>query len=94
MFPKVSPLKDVMRLGKRAKLALKFVGPFDILERIKSMAYQLAPPISIGVHNVFFISVLLKYVLNPNHILIYIFVQLKFDVSFVKKNICQVFLCN
>ena len=40
--------------GKRGKLSPRFIGPFEILERVGTVAYRLALPPSIsGVHEVF-----------------------------------------
>ena len=44
VFLKVSPIKGVMRFGKKGKLSPRYVGPFEILERIGSVAYQLSLP--------------------------------------------------
>ncbi|GJR00863.1 hypothetical protein Tco_0523847 [Tanacetum coccineum] len=38
---KVSPWKGVVRFGKKGKLAPRFVGPFEIIERISPVAYML-----------------------------------------------------
>ena len=66
---KVSPTKGVMRFGVRGKLSPRFVGPFEILEKIGAVAYRLAlPPSLAGVHNVFHVSILRKYVPDPNHV--------------------------
>ncbi|GJZ22011.1 putative reverse transcriptase domain-containing protein [Tanacetum coccineum] len=58
---KVSPWKGVVRFGKKGKLAPRFVGPFEILERIGSMAYRLRLPEELsGVHDTFHVSNLKK----------------------------------
>ncbi|GJY80360.1 hypothetical protein Tco_0493111 [Tanacetum coccineum] len=41
---RVSPWKGVMRFGKKGKLAPRYVGSFDILERIGLVAYRLRLP--------------------------------------------------
>ncbi|XP_073138685.1 uncharacterized protein [Henckelia pumila] len=59
-----------MRFGKKGKLAPRFLGPFEILDRVGALAYRVAlPPNLDGVHNVFHVSMLRKYVLNPSYVL-------------------------
>ena len=60
---KVSPIREVVRFGKkRGKLLPRYIGPFEILERVGKVAYRLAlPPRMSGVHNVFHISMLKEY---------------------------------
>ena len=41
---KVSPMKGVMRFEKKGKLSPRYIGPFEIVERIGEVAYQLALP--------------------------------------------------
>ena len=54
VFLKVSPTKGVVRFGKKGKLAPRYVGPFEILEKVGVLAYRLAlPPTMSGVQNVF-----------------------------------------
>ena len=66
---KVSPMKGVMRFGKKGKLSPRYIGPFEILKRIGAVAYRLAlPPSLAGVHSVFHVSMLRKYSRDPSHI--------------------------
>ncbi|GJT65766.1 putative reverse transcriptase domain-containing protein [Tanacetum coccineum] len=58
---KVSPWKGVVRFRKKGKLALRYVGPFEILERIGHVAYWLRLPEELsGVHDTFHVSNLKK----------------------------------
>ncbi|GJX47864.1 putative reverse transcriptase domain-containing protein [Tanacetum coccineum] len=58
---KVSPWKCVVRFGKKGKLAPRYVGPFEILERIGHVAYRLRLPEELsGVHDTFHVSNLKK----------------------------------
>ncbi|CAL9030488.1 unnamed protein product [Prunus brigantina] len=68
VFLKVSPRRGVKRFGKIGKLAPRFIGPFEILERIGEVAYKLAlPPQLSNTHNVFPVSILRKYEPDPTH---------------------------
>ena len=62
-------LMGVVRFGKRGKLSPRFIGPFKILERVGTVAYQLAllPSLS-GVHEVVHVSMLQKYTPDPTHV--------------------------
>ncbi|GJV38651.1 hypothetical protein Tco_1411128, partial [Tanacetum coccineum] len=58
---KVSPWKGVVRFGKKGKLAPRYVGPFEILERIGPVAYRLRLSEELsGVHDTFHVSNLKK----------------------------------
>ncbi|GKC90461.1 putative nucleotidyltransferase, ribonuclease H, partial [Tanacetum coccineum] len=58
---KVSPWKGVVRFGNKAKLAPKFVGPFEIIEKVGLVAYLLDLTEELnGVHDTFHMSNLKK----------------------------------
>ena len=83
VFLKVSPSKGISRFGIRGKLNPRYVGPFEILERIGEVAYRLAlPPSLAGVHNIFHVSMLKKYLLDPSHIMELEPVQARKDLSY------------
>ena len=45
------PKRGVARFGKCGKLSSRFIGPFEIIERVGTVAYRLAlPPSMTGVH--------------------------------------------
>ncbi|GKF71638.1 hypothetical protein Tco_0207752 [Tanacetum coccineum] len=58
---KVSPWKGVVHFGKKGKLAPRYVGPFEILERIGPVAYRLRLPKELsGIPDTFHVSNLKK----------------------------------
>ena len=69
VFLKVTPKRGVIRFNKRGKLSPRFIEPLEILERVGAVAYRLALPSSLfDVHEVFHVSILLKYTLDPAHV--------------------------
>ena len=69
VFLKVMPKRGVVRFGKRGKLAPRYIGPFEILEMVGIIAYQLVLPHSLsGIHEVFHVSMLRKYTPDLAHV--------------------------
>ena len=58
-----------MRMGNCKKLATRYCGPIEVLNRVGPVAYELALPPIVKVHNVFRVSFLKKYVYDSNQIL-------------------------
>ena len=70
VFLKFSPWKGILRFGRRGKLRPRYIRPYEIISRVGPVAYRLdLPPELSKVHNVFHVSMLRKYILDPSHIL-------------------------
>ena len=69
VFLKVMLKRGVVRFGKKGKLAPRYIGSFEVLERVGTAAYRLVLPSSLsGVHEVFHVSMLRKYTPDPAHV--------------------------
>ncbi|KAJ0832489.1 putative nucleotidyltransferase, Ribonuclease H [Helianthus annuus] len=83
VFLKVSPCRSVRRFGIKGKLSPRFIGPFEILERVGKVSYRLAlPPQLSHVHNVFHISLLRGYNYHPLHVVNYSLHEIREDLSY------------
>ena len=70
MFLKVSLWKKILRFRRKGKLSPRFIGPYEILERVRPVAYRLALPLELAkLHDVFHVSMLRRYHSDPSHIL-------------------------
>ena len=59
VFLKVVLMKGVIKFGKKGKLSPRYVGLFEILERMRAVTYRLALPTSIlRVDDVFHVLML------------------------------------
>jgi hypothetical protein len=58
VFLKVKANRSSLKLGIFSKLAARYCGPFEILERIGPIAYMIALSASMSFHNVFHVSFL------------------------------------
>ena len=69
VFLKVSPWKKVMRFGKKGKLSLRFIEPYEVIKKVGPVGYRLAlPPDLEKIHNVFHVSMLWRYRSDPSHV--------------------------
>jgi hypothetical protein len=69
VFLKVKSKRSSLKLEIFPKLAARYCGPFEILERIGPVAYMLALPTSMRIHNMFHVSLLKKYVVDIKHVI-------------------------
>ena len=59
----------MLRFGKKEKLSPRFIGPYEILERVRPIAYRLAlPPNLAKLHDVFHVSMLRRYRLDESYV--------------------------
>ena len=79
----------MIRFGKRRKLSPRFIRPFGILERVGTVAYQLAllPSMS-GVHEVFHVSMLWRYTPDPAHVVDWGQIEVDTDGTFEEGPVC------
>ena len=85
------PKRGVVRFGKRGKLSPRFIGPFEILERVGTVAYRLAlSPSMSGVRKVFHVSMLRKYTPDPTHVVDWRQIEVDTDETFEEGPVCIV----
>ena len=84
------PKKGVVRFSKRGKLSPRFIGPFEILKRVGTVAYRLAlPPSMSGVHEVFHVSILRRYTPDPAHVVDWGEIEVDTDVTIEEGPVCN-----
>ena len=85
---KVSPWKGVVRFGKRGKLNPRYVGPFKIIRRIGTVAYQLHLPEEMaGIHDVFHVCNLKKCLADESLVVPLQDIEVNEKLKFVEKPI-------
>ena len=89
IFLKVMPKRRVVRFGKRDKLSPRFIGTFEILEKVGTVAYRLVlPPSMSGVLEVFLASMLRRYTANLAHVVDWGEIEVDTDGTFEEGPVC------
>ena len=72
-----------MIFGKNGKLSPRFIGPYEVIEKVGPVAYRLAlPPDLENIHNVFHVSMLRKYRSDPSHVVPSGTIELRPDLTY------------
>ena len=75
-----------MRFGKRGKLSPRYIGLFEILDRVGLVAYRLAPPPSMSnIYNVLHVSMLRNYMQDTSYILKHQDLQISPGISYEER---------
>ena len=86
VFLRVSLWKGIMRFGNKGKLSLRYIGPYEIIERVGPLAYKLAlPPELARIHNVFHVSMLRRYRSDPSHVIKDSEVKIAENLSYIEE---------
>ena len=79
----------MVRFNNRGKLSPRFIGPFEIFERVGTVAYRLAlPPSMSSVHEVFHVSMLRRYTPDPAHVVDWGEIEVDTDGTFEEGPMC------
>ncbi|XP_057996230.1 uncharacterized protein LOC131175596 [Hevea brasiliensis] len=88
VFLKVSPWKKILRFGRKGKLSPRFIGPYEVIERVGPVAYRLAlPPELDKIHNVFHVSMLRRYRSDPSHVISMEEIEVQPDLTYEEEPI-------
>ena len=70
-------------MGKKGKLSPRFIGPYEVIEKVSPVAYRLAlPPELEKIHNVFHVSMLRRYKSDRSHVVSLEMIELRPDLTY------------
>ena len=72
-----------MRFRKKGKLSPRFIGPYEVIEKVGPVAYKLALPAELEkINNVFHVSMLRRYKSDPLHVVSSEMFELRPDLTY------------
>ena len=88
VYLRIKPKNITLYTGSCEKLAPCYCGPFEVVERVGPIAYQLALPSHIKVHYVFHVSLLKNYVHDATHVIDWNVIQVELEGEFLPESLC------
>ena len=77
-----------MRFGKKGKLSPRFIGPYEVIEKVGPVAYRLnLPPELEKIHNVFQVLMLRRYRSDPSHVVFSETIKLRPDLTYEEESV-------
>ncbi|XP_016755139.1 uncharacterized protein [Gossypium hirsutum] len=78
----------VLRFRRKGKLSPRFIGSYRVLRRIGPVAYQLELPPELSLnHDVFHVSMLRRYPIDPSHVVVVEEIEVRLDLTFEEEPI-------
>ena len=72
-----------MRFGRKGKLSPRFIGSYEVIEKVGPVAYRLALPLELEkIHNVFHVSILRRHKSDPSHGVSLETIELRLDLTY------------
>ena len=77
-----------MRFERNGKLSPRFIGPYEVIEKVGLVAYRLTLPSKLEkIHNVFHVSMLRRYRSDPSHVVSLEIIELRPDLTYEEEPI-------
>ncbi|XP_052484804.1 uncharacterized protein LOC128039913 [Gossypium raimondii] len=85
---KVKVIRYSLKAASNRKLSLRFIAPYEIIERIRPVAYRLMLQFELeNIHNVFHVSMLQRYRSDPSHVILLSEIEIKSDMTYEEEPI-------
>ncbi|KAL0463345.1 UNVERIFIED_CONTAM: hypothetical protein Slati_0222100 [Sesamum latifolium] len=75
-----------LEICRQGKLSPRYIGPYEIIERIGPLAYRLALPMELShIHDVFYVSMLRRYRSDPSHVIREPEIEISEELTYVEE---------
>ena len=76
------------KIGTKGKLSPRFIGPYEVIEKVGPVAYNLALPLDLEkIQDVFHVSKLRRYRSDPSHVVSSETIELRPDLTYEEEPI-------